>query len=708
MQWINNQAMIRKLAFLLFLPLAAMLFFSVSAVLDAQHKVNSLHAVKRFIGFTWPASALAHELQKERGMSAGFLGSHGKKFASELPKQRHAVDEKLQKLKEMTAQLSGQSTDGKVFDIPMLDHALNKVMGDFDRLAVMRGRIDRFKIQIKDELAYYTGMVSILNDMSSNLSKVMANPADFNAHGLLANADMALMLIAYHQLSAIMEASGIERAVLSSAFGRGKFRRLAEYDKFVTFRARQQSAERLFLHIAKASIAQDYRATMKGEALDRVEHFRHLAREGEKKGTMEVNAEAWFSAATARLQLLRSLQLANLKTISDDATRTLHSAVTNRNEVSTVSAILLLLILGIGVFIARNISSRTCRMLTVIDTIASGKLDQPVVNHACDELGQVMVGLEKMRKGLADAVAIRERSAAREQVEIQHKLDVQQREATVVHAFEGKITSISESFDDVTGHISEGSQLVAAAAEESRRQADVAADGAHHAGENVSTVAAAAEKLSASISEVSRQVREAQQIVDQAVAEAESTTSTVQNLSTATAEIGQVIEIITNIASQTNMLALNASIEAARAGEAGRGFTVVASEVKELASQTAAATEKIATQIQHIQTESEHSAEAISNIAEIIQQVGSITSAINAAADEQATAANAISASVQNASVRVNDVTISITDVSSAADDTGKAASSMLAGSQQLVENTAQLNEYVQQFLTGLRQAKEN
>ncbi len=285
----------------------------------------------------------------------------------------------------------------------------------------------------------------------------------------------------------------------------------------------------------------------------------------------------------------------------------------------------------------------------------------------------------------------------------EHRRTAEQLEKT--KAFQGDIDRVTKSLGSISVQVDSRSQSLAASAEESSRQASVASNGAEQASHNVATVAAAAEELSASIAEVTRQIRESKQISDEAVHQAESTTQTVVTLGQASQEIGQIVQLISDIAEQTNLLALNASIEAARAGDAGRGFAVVAGEVKELANQTARATEKISTQINRLQVESKQSSEAIAGIASIIKRASDINAAITAAAEEQATAAHEISASVQHANASVAEVTGSVSDVSGAAEDTGRSASEMLSAAQQLQSNTEELETIVTQFVSNLNLA---
>lgn len=259
----------------------------------------------------------------------------------------------------------------------------------------------------------------------------------------------------------------------------------------------------------------------------------------------------------------------------------------------------------------------------------------------------------------------------------------------VVTSSATEMQASSKSLSDMADNTARQSQVVAAASEEATR--------------NVETVSSAAEELSASISEIARHVQDQSQMTSQAVTEADSTNATIKELGTASSEIGQVVKVITSIAQQTNLLALNATIEAARAGEAGKGFAVVANEVKELARQTARATEEISEKINAIQGSTGVAVTAIGSIGESIRKINEISTTIASAVEEQTAATNEISRNVAEAARGTAEVTNNISGVSQAATDSGTASNDMLAASQGLTQESVKLDEAATSFLARMR-----
>jgi methyl-accepting chemotaxis protein len=236
------------------------------------------------------------------------------------------------------------------------------------------------------------------------------------------------------------------------------------------------------------------------------------------------------------------------------------------------------------------------------------------------------------------------------------------------------------------------SQQMSTSAGETASQAQVVAAASEEVSTNVQTVAAGTEEMSASIREIAKTAADAARVATQAVAVAETTTQTIHRLGEASAQIGKVVKVITSIAQQTNLLALNATIEAARAGEAGKGFAVVASEVKELARETAKATEDIGAKIEAIQAGTQGAVEAIQQISVIVNQINDLQGTIASAVEEQTATTNEIGRNVCEAAKGSSEIAQNITGVALAARSTTDGADSILLASAELAKIAAEID----------------
>lgn len=269
------------------------------------------------------------------------------------------------------------------------------------------------------------------------------------------------------------------------------------------------------------------------------------------------------------------------------------------------------------------------------------------------------------------------------------------------------MVSVMEGMENADVVMKKTGQEMTAGAKETTSQATAVAAASEEASSNVQTVASATEELSASIREIAQQVNKSTTLTSQAVETANETMAEVQELESQVLKIGDVVQLITDIAEQTNLLALNATIEAARAGDAGKGFAVVASEVKNLATQTARATEEIGQQIAAVQKSTSSSVEAIKGISGIINNVDSVASSISAAVEEQDAATSEIASNVEQVSAGTAEVSTSIIIVSDSANHSLKLAENIAESSTDLSHQTASLSSNVESFLANVRSADE-
>jgi methyl-accepting chemotaxis protein len=337
-----------------------------------------------------------------------------------------------------------------------------------------------------------------------------------------------------------------------------------------------------------------------------------------------------------------------------------------------------------------------------IQKLASGDFNLPQIKSSRDEIGDIWKATQVFADAMQEAQQLRhEQTVADGQRTEQRKTEM----AALAQQFERSVGGLVQILSNSAGEMENAAQSMAAVANQTTTQSMTVSSAAQQTSANVQTVAAATEELSISIREIASQVTQSSQIANRAVDGAQRTNVTVQELAATAEKIGNVVQLINNIAGQTNLLALNATIEAARAGEAGKGFAVVASEVKELASQTAKATDEISLQISSVQQATQQTVEAIQEIARTITEMSQISTSIAAAMEEQGAATAEIARNVQEAARGTEQVTGNIADVQKGAGDTGAAASQVLSAARELARHSNDLGHEVSSFLTEVRAA---
>ncbi|WP_029005638.1 methyl-accepting chemotaxis protein [Azorhizobium doebereinerae] len=317
-----------------------------------------------------------------------------------------------------------------------------------------------------------------------------------------------------------------------------------------------------------------------------------------------------------------------------------------------------------------------------------------------DEIGRLAGGVEIFRQGLVEAEHMREAARLEEQRAAER---LRAERHAIADTFEASMGALATAFTKSSSEVSEAARNLSSTAEETSRQAQAVGHAAEEASTNVETVAASTEEMSASIREIGIQVSNAARIAAAAAEETGRTQSEINELSQSAAKIGEVVDLITNIAGQTNLLALNATIEAARAGEMGKGFAVVAQEVKQLAAQTAKATEEIASKVSEIQQATNRSVDSIDRIVSTISDIRTSSSAIASAVEEQGAATREIAVNTQQAAQGTGTVNHNISGVGRAAEMTGAASTQLMSLSSALAGQAGQLQVEVERVVRNLR-----
>lgn len=412
--------------------------------------------------------------------------------------------------------------------------------------------------------------------------------------------------------------------------------------------------------------------------------------------------EEWNDLAVAALASLQALERVTAGVVAEIAETSDRRASTVL-LVGVLVALLSILLIIQGFLMMRSRLVRPVGgLVDTIQEISRGNLDKKVsLTTQKDEIGQIAAALEQLRlEGLKAQTANAER------------LKEQEREAERARIIEQVARDFDASISDALNHNLEISQSVNGAAnvlqttaENVSRQSDYVNQSSEQATHNVQTVASSSEQLAASIQEINQQIEQSKMLSEEAVEKARETSSRVASLSESAARIDRVRQLITDIAEKTNLLALNAAIEAARAGDAGRGFNIVASEVKDLAKQTADATQEIDRQIKAMEVDTDEVVQGTGTIENFISRVNESITTIASAAEEQSAATGEISRSAQEAAAATRQVSDGMGEVRGAVDETHRMANDMLSLAEGISTQSERLREQFSNFLERVRTA---
>ena len=605
--------------------------------------------------------------------------------------------------------LSGPATDAVIKACGEIDCgadvSVQKLTAALDKLKALRTEVDpglrgplaNRRAGLADEWQKSaTVMVNLLESINDHLGTEMRLAGPISAE-LIAIKDAAYLT---------RDAVGLERVVVGDAIDAGSVKE-AQQARMLVWRGQAKAGwSQLATLVSRDGVDPQVAAAFakaKKIYIDTLIPARDKIDAALAAGTASpVSKAEWGKISVAALDDMVSVSTTALSSLADYAA--------DRNADAqmklAMNAGLLLLALAIGVAGLLIVRGRVTRPMAGITEamlrVAEGDLDGEIpYKDRKDEIGDLAGTLVVFR----DNAEARRRMEAATAEEQRKRTERQQVIENLLVNFDNSVSGVLGAVAAAATELERTATSMTDVAQVTSDQALATSEAAQQTSANVQTVAAATDEMSSSTAEIARQVEESTKVARQASQEAEQTGTIVEELSNSAKRIGEVIGLINDIAEQTNLLALNATIEAARAGEAGKGFAVVASEVKNLASQTAKATEDIVAQVNAMQSATGSTVQAIASIAAVIAQVNEISATISAAVEEQNATTAEIARNVQQAASATEGVTGNIGKVSEAAEQTGAAGAEVLGAAQELSEKSEQMRREIETFLTDIRAA---
>jgi len=572
-----------KLLFLLTLPVVGLVFFSADSAFERSFMAERMENLDSLASLSTKLGALSHELQKERGMTAGFLASKGQQFANQLPLQRKDTDQKRKELDEALTGFNRGAYDVAIGQ--MLDDSGNNLKD----LSSKRSRVTAQKIRGVDAISFYSRTI----DSLLNIPRRASTMSD--------DAKVTQRALAYSNLLQSKERAGRDRALLSNAFAANRF----TPGLAVRYRANDAQEKTYldeFLFAATPEQKSFYKSKHTGQAVTEVARLKRLAdkRTGGKK--LGVKAGHWFSVATSRIDLL--------KEVEDKLATDLHVTASDLSNAAQTKFYMFVGIAVGGVLVSlvlafltvRNITRSTSQLSSAVAKVADGDFDARSKVTSGDELGELSTAFDSMLDERVGGLVQKEKESEMLNDSVIAIL------RSVSGLGKGDLTIQAPVNEDITGALADAINQMSGGIGSTLGQVDQASKQVRSASKEAMSIT---EESKASVLKTAKGMGEIRGTIQE-------TAKRIKNLGERSQEIGGIVKLIDDISERTNVLALNANMQAAQAGEAGRGFMVVADEVQRLAESSKQATDQISKLINNIQVET---GDTISTMDKAIEEV---------------------------------------------------------------------------------------
>lgn len=386
MKFLSNMKIRNKIILMVLIPLLGLMYFSFSEISAKRSLAVNMDAVHEYAKIAVSASALVHELQKERGMTAGFLGSKGKAFGAELQQQRQLTDEKYASLQEVLAQM----------DRTQLTEQFNKLtdegLNNMNRINSLRSSVSNFQISASEAIGFYTSTNGLFLDSITEIGKKSVT------------ADLASLITSYVNFLQGKERAGIERAVLANVFAANKFTP-ALYQKFIQLVGAQKLFENMFLQFARPEHQAFFKSTMVGDFVSATQDMRKTAMEKADTGNFGIDPQHWFKMQTGKINLLKDVE----NKLSEDLISIASNVRSEANAavmlgVTVIVVAFALTIIGV-ITIARGILQPLNTSVEVASRMAKGDLTVDIQVDRKDELGQLLGAMHSMVQKLSEIIS---------------------------------------------------------------------------------------------------------------------------------------------------------------------------------------------------------------------------------------------------------------------------------------------------------------